>query len=351
MVFVLGDVPGKTGLAANTVPRDAACNVAQERPAYCEIQVTNRGQGLTGFAFTHVVAHELFHCFQYDFATSAKQAANVPAWLAEGAAAWVGEVISFGSTIGEEYWESWLKEPGTPLFQRTYDGIGFFMHLMESGIDPWPLLVAMHRKGESSSVDAYGVAVKGKAAGRMIDAWGASYLRDGSLQPDWSMSGPGLPEFVKSPVAEGTLANGDSLVAGLDPLAAMVARIAVGADAFVIVGRPARGLVRFADESAVPLAELLGQPVCTLPGGCACPTGSPGSRHTWRSAPKGDVLLGLSGHTDGVELAIDGYSVEVACAQAPEDFQTPEPCWCPPGPLGRLDAEPATLVTTILARG
>jgi hypothetical protein len=90
VVFKLGNVADRPGIAGNTIPLDASCQPAQERPAYCQIQVTDRGAGLSGFEFTHLVAHELFHCFQYDFATSAKASGRVPAWLAEGSAAWVG---------------------------------------------------------------------------------------------------------------------------------------------------------------------------------------------------------------------------------------------------------------------
>jgi hypothetical protein len=64
------------------------------------------------------------------------------------------------------------------------------------------------------------------------------------------------------------------------------------------------------------------------------------------------MLLGFTGHTDGVEVWIQGYSVETACVQAPEDFKPEEPCWCPPGPLGAVPTErmTATVVRRIDAR-
>jgi hypothetical protein len=344
VVFTLGDVPDRPGIAANTVPLDATCGPAQARPAYCQIQVTNRGQGLTGFAFTHLVAHEVFHCFQYDLATSAQASGRVPAWLAEGSAAWVGEVISFGSTLGEEYWETWLKEPQKPLFEHAYGGIGFFMHLAESGIDPWPILVSMHRKGESSSIDAYSVAVKGSPAQRMIDAWGPSFIRDTTtLGPDWSMGGPGLPAYVRTPVSQEAVGSSDSYILSASPQAAWASRLDVQSDVVVLKGRSSRGLVRFADGSQHALKDVLGKPFCTKPGGCSCSAGSPGARHTWMSAPKGEMLIGVSGHTDGAHVFVEGYDVDPACDQSPDDFRPAEPCWCPPGPLGSVREAPARL--------
>ena len=336
VVFELGNVEGRSGIAANTVPLDANCQPAQARPAYCQIQVTDRGQGLA-VAMTHLVAHEVFHCFQYDFATSAKAAGKVPAWLAEGSAAWVGEDLSFGSTLGEEYWETWLKEPLKPLFEQTYGGIGFFMHLQESGIDPWPLLVKMHLKGESSSIDAYTVATKGKDAARMIDAWGPSFMRDVSLRPDWSTSGWGLPEYVKTPVYEEPLTkDSGGFILAAPPQAGVAAKFDVSADVVVLQGKTARGMVRLADGTQWNLQEVLGKPIC-LEGTCSCPSGSAGAAHEWLKGTKGIMLVGLSGHTDGADVIVEGFDVKTTCDFPPFEFQPEFPCWCPPGPLGSID--------------
>ena len=279
------------------------------------------------------MAHELFHCFQYDVASSAKASGRLPAWLAEGSAAWVGEVISFGSTLGEEYWETWLKEPLRPLFEHDYGGIGFFMHLAESGVDPWPLLVSMLQKGESSSIDAYTVATKGKSAARMIDAWGPSFIRDVSLRPDWSSAGPGLPEYVKTPVPQEPLGSDGSYILAVPPEAGFAARFDVSADVIVLKGKTARGMVRFADGTQWALQEVLGKPIC-LEGTCSCPSGSAGAAHDWQKGSKGLLLVGISGHTDGAHVIVEGYDVKTTCDLPPFDFQPEEPCWCPPGPLG-----------------
>lgn len=337
---------GVSSTAAETVPLGADCKPTTLRPAVCQIQVTNRGEGLSGFEFSHIVAHETFHCFQYDIAKTAADAARVAPWLAEGSAAWVGEVVSSGSTVGAEYWENWLKFPWWPVFSRTYDGIGFFMHLQESGIDPWKILVTMLRKGESSSADAYLVAATGGSSDRMLDALGPSYIRELSLSPDWSTVGAGLPEYVKTPVISAALANGDVTYAGANPLAAFPLTIEATADALVIresYASPgkAHGLVRFADGTQKALEEAVGKPFCLKPGGCTCPTGSAGAGHAWQTASQGHVLFGLFGHTDGIIVTIEGMSVDTTCSKAPKDFVPPENCFCPPGPLGSVESNGA----------
>jgi hypothetical protein len=343
--FLFADVPRKQGEenapqpAAETTARDASGKLTQGRPAWCQIQVTGRGQGLTGFEFTHVAAHELFHCFQYDFHASAAAAESVAPWLAEGSAAWIGETISTGSTVGEEYWENWLKFPGLPLPARTYDGIGFFMHMVEHGVDPWPILVKMHHEGEKGGPAAYLVATKAGAADKMIDAWGPSYIRHQTLFPDWAMRGAGLPEYIQPFVITATLGKFESLVAGSEPQAGQAYRIDLTADVMVLEAPPSRGLIHFADGSQKTLNEVIGRPLCAKADGCVCPEDSPGAGHAWQTIQKGEVLLGSSGHTDGATITVEGWDVELTCKQAPEDFEFPEPCYCPPGALGSAPSD------------
>lgn len=339
--IVFGNLPREPGHendpqpAAETTPRDAQGNIAQGRPARCRIQVTERGQGLTDFQFAHVVAHELFHCFQYDLATSARAAYQVPPWLAEGSAAWVGETISTGSTVGEEYWEFWVKFPGRPLGSRSYDGIGFFMHMVESGVDPWPLLYKMHRAGEKGGgPEAYLIATKAGGADRMIDAWGPSYVRHQTLYPDWAMRGAGMPEYIPPFVYTASLGNFDNVIAGSEPQAGQAYRIDLSADVLVLESPPSRGLIHFSDGTQKTLNEVIGKPLCAKPGGCTCPTDSSGAAHAWQTISPGEVLLGVSGHTDGATITLETWDVDTTCKQDPEDFQFPEPCYCPPGALG-----------------
>jgi hypothetical protein len=351
-------VPGQEDFEvfAITKPMGADCKVDEgaSRPKSCQIQFTNRGEGLEGFEFKHVVSHEVFHCFQLDLATSSAAAYRVGKWLDEGSASWVGETISGGSTVGGADWVEWLKYPGRPLFGRTYDGIGFFMHLQDVGVDPWKLLVPMHLKAEASSADAYQVAVKAASA-KLLDAWGSSYIRDGTLRPDWSTDGLGLPNGISTPVPEVELTDNTTIVGGADPLTALAARIDLQSEAVVFepmfVTSGAHGLIRFSDGTQKTMAEAASQPFCLKSGGCVCPEGSYGSGHAWQQGASGQLLFGIAGHTDGLDLEIQAMTVDVTCAQAPEDFVPEEPCWCPPGPLGRHDIDRSTVTAWTQVEG
>jgi hypothetical protein len=195
----------------------------------------------------------------------------------------------------------------------------------------------MHLKGESSSIDAYTVATKDKGAARMIDGWGPSYIRDVALRPDWSMSGAGLPEYVKSPVYEEPLgaASGGFILAA-PPQSGVAAKFDVSSDVVVLEGKTGRGMVRMANGTQWTLQDVLGKPIC-LEGTCSCPSGSAGAAHDWLQGSKGVMLVGLSGHTDGVDVIIEGFDVKTTCDFPPFEFQPEQPCWCPPGPLGAVE--------------
>jgi hypothetical protein len=341
--LVFRDLPVKDGevLLAETVPLESSGQPAKASStsmARCQIQVNTRGQQLEGDELTSVVAHELFHCFQYDQPKVVGDAFKTPAWLAEGSAAWVGEEFAvIGSTVGQQYWTGWMKEARVSLSSRSYDAIGFYAHLAESKIDPWSLLDKMHAKSwkASGSADAYAVAVAADTDGRMIDAWGAGYARRTDLQPDWDMGGKAFPDFVKTTQASYEVIGNDHFVFGLPPLTGDVVKLEIDADVIVLKGHAeeGRGLIRFADGSVHRIVDSLGKPFCLKPGGCTCEAGSP-SPGDWPAAGRGPALLGLTGHTSGSAVEVLSYEREVACSELPDFWFPEEPCLCPPGALG-----------------
>jgi hypothetical protein len=247
--------------------------------------------------------------------------------------------------IAGQYWGGWLRYPERSLFSRTYDALGFFAHLKESGVDPWrqaggkmTLMDLMHKEGEASSAEAYAAAAAAPGAAAFIDQWGSSYFRS-TPAPDWSMEVSSTASGITSPRLTSTLSDGERLVTGVDPLAGQPIELDIGTDVVVFESLTGRGLIRFADGTQFAIADILNEPFCTKPGGCTCPSGSNGADHQFRSAAKGRTMIGLSGHIDGIEIMlVDGLTADTACAHAPEDFVPPEPCYCPPGPLGRIEA-------------
>src|SRR5215207_6369861 len=148
------------------------------------------------------------------------------------------------------------------------------------------------------------------------------------------MTGVGMPDYIPPVVGTASLVNFENLVVGAEPQGASAYRLDLKADVVVLESAPARGLIRFSDGTQKTLNELIGSPLCAKPGGCSCPTDSAGAAHAWQTVAQGDVLLGVTGHTDGATVTLETWDVDTTCAQAPEDFEWEEPCFCPPGPLG-----------------
>ena len=110
----------------------------------CEVRATNllTDSGSSQTRINVAMAHEVFHCFQFD-AVRAAGGGKVPDWIMEGQAEWAGEDVAGPGPDGADWWGAYLGSPQIPLFQRTYDAVGFYEHLAETGTSPWSVFDAM----------------------------------------------------------------------------------------------------------------------------------------------------------------------------------------------------------------
>jgi len=327
---------------ANTVPLDDAGKEGVKstpKMARCQVQIGKATQAFTDIVDQEaVVAHEVFHCFQYALPKKLGDVLEMPSWLNEGAAAWVGEEIAGGgSKPGNYYWLGWMSSPTIGLFTREYSAIGFFANLKLAGVDVWGRLDKMELAAVGKSADAYLVAVEGESGEAAVDAWGPSYVNDERVGGQWLMDGPGKPVGAVSYFERATLSESDQYPIVEDPQAAYALRLKLDTDVFVIQPfiSSTLGLMYDPSNGTQKLAEVVGNPFCLKPGGCTCPDGSFGEEHQFGKLTAGDeIFLGFTGHTDGINVDLRTFPLDEACEYAPEDWQPPEDCHCPPGPLG-----------------
>jgi len=165
--------------------------------------------------------HETFHCFEaMDFPTvSAFLAA--PDWLIEGEAEWVGATLA---PTELDVWNAYLTGLSTSLFARSYDAIGFYAHMTNSGENTWHLLDPMLRAGGSAA--AYSVAANKEV--RLT--WASSLARQPGLGKGWDTTGPGITSATYHPGIY-KLANGSKFSDSVAPYANGLVRFQVkGAD-------------------------------------------------------------------------------------------------------------------------
>jgi hypothetical protein len=147
-----------------------------------------------------------------------------------------------------------------------------------------------------------------KAAGggeAFLRTWASGHARGARAGAAWDITGYGIPGY--RPVAKhydaaprGTTMTAAAPVAGVD-LIYMV----LPADSTVTVtgDSAARGLLGLADGDH-PLTDVLGKVFCTKPGGCTCPSSSPGAGASLPPIAAGDAVLAVTGGAGPAKVTI-----------------------------------------------
>jgi hypothetical protein len=237
----------------------------------CRIRVNadaplDRRAGFADPAFLSSVAHEAFHCLQFEVLP---YAAGAPLWVVEGAAAFAGEDFVGGSRLSANWWKRWIEQPRRPLDRRAYDAIGFFA-LLRDATNPYQFADALLTDPSSDSIR------RRLEGSRVFDRWGLEYATKPRWGPRYRMNGPGAPPERPAPhrpirleVDRAAVVVGGPAVT--DRLAAAPFRARIPGDVLVVTADPGdRGGLRFGDGQKTALSDAT-QAYCVRPGGCVCP--------------------------------------------------------------------------------
>jgi hypothetical protein len=262
------------------------------------------------------LTHEVMHCFVLDRIGNAKEA-NLPDWFGEGMPNWVGSVFGqTGDVIGSS-WRAYLNNATRPLSSRTYDGIGFFVHLAETGVNPWAVIDKM----TDAMANGAGTAAGWNAAGvstAFLDSWGSGFVQGagGMTGRAWSTSGPGLPSYRPNldTAPGGEVVDGKSLTIDVPQEATFPVTASIGAE--VVLVKPSGGIGRISlgHGTDATLDVAAGKTYCTLGADqCKCPEGSGGEGTTFTPIEKGLQYVGVTGGLKKASLNIAGQSLEEFC--------------------------------------
>ncbi len=266
-------------------------------------------------AIRATMAHELFHCFQDDYLDKHGNP-KLPDWIIEGQAEWAGEDIGGPSSVGKNWWGTYLTEMDTSLWQRTYDAYGFYQHLSEEGIDPWGHFDAM--LAATTNVDAFKAA--GATADTFLDTWASGLYRDLSLGDPWYAQGPWQLKARAQP-HELSLNSGDSK--DLETHAVLNQDWTISSYADIVEIRM-QGHVRLHTDPSSDETNTAQRWLCTKADGCTCP---PGERYSGPDLEKVAPVfeLGLTGSLDGAGGNVKGHALSEFCKPSPT--QSPgNPC-------------------------
>jgi len=154
---------------------------------HCVVEIAQSAHQKGALAVRETAAHEAFHCLQAQLAGSTADYYSGPKWLYEGGAQWVESALVPADEDARGYWTDYLTSPETPLFNRSYDAIGFFGHLAASGISPWSVFAKMY--AASGSEEAYAAAVAGNPS--FLETEASAFFGAPELGSAWTVGNQG----------------------------------------------------------------------------------------------------------------------------------------------------------------
>lgn len=263
-------------------------------------------------SLTNTLAHEITHCFQFNDETEATWS-DVPEWIVEGSAMWVGDTLAPRASP-DEWWTSYLTFPEKDLRRRSYDAIGFYAHLEETGHSPWAVFRDMWKAGVDSRAawDA-----SGANADDFLDTWAGSHLRRPALGTAWDTTGPNITTD-HALATRLRVPDGRAVTVTAAPYTNQIYELEPSAD---IVHIEVAGHGRLADGS-IDTTALTSQDYCTLDQGCDCP----GAASSSGPPPLASgALLALTGGPAGATAVLQGRPVDEECSgdQAAWHFEAP----------------------------
>ena len=196
MRYSVGALPesAPAGASGFTYPINSASeNIfldPSQPPTGCMIALSLDTPGRDEDSVNSILAHEVFHCFQYSY--SGRTWGAIHDWIGEGQAAWVGETLASGSSYSQNWWNGWLSSTLYSLFYRAYSAIGFYADLDANGIDPWSVFDAMLGAG-ADDLAAYNAAV-GVDGAAFLDVIAKALVRRTALGTAWESTGPGITD-------------------------------------------------------------------------------------------------------------------------------------------------------------
>ena len=277
---------------ADSLPLNAQGDYGSGQPVTCRVRVPPIGQAQPPPFLGLVLAHEIFHCFQFDLLRSATWT-PLPAWVGEGTADWVALTVDpVAYTIGGGNVTTYIGSPLTPLFERSYDAVGFWGHVQDTVGNLWGALPAIITAGS----DRTSFVAAGAESDAFLSTWGSSFLRypGGLGSPFWQMFSPIVPPDLSQLSTPADTITGSG-IASAPPYTTA---------AYIINTPPEEPLLHIGLQGIGRLSpvanytDLKDAWFCTDPGGCTCPPSTTGTVPSNQPLSP-HAMLALTGDPDG----------------------------------------------------
>src|SRR6266545_3683518 len=289
-------------------------------PAICHIELTKLLFTKSHNAVLETVYHEVFHCFAAEMFPNLKTYYSVRpgfAWVIEGQAEWVGDSLA-GSDEGTPYhWTEYLSNPGPgkSLFGRSYDALGFYSHLDNSGGNPWKVIDPMLKAvaGGGGNEGAFAAALGGGDSKIVLDSWPSGYARGRRPGAAWNTTGPGITND-RPAVGVDVVTTGATVSVTAPPVANTLRQLDLRAEVttFAVAG-DAHGRLGPSSGDDVVLSALAGTWCTRSDGRCSCPPDSAGAGTDLPKLAPGVAWLALTGGLGTATATVTGLSAADQC--------------------------------------
>jgi hypothetical protein len=293
----------------------------------CRVRIAPLGQQQSASRLAVIVAHEVFHCFQY---TLSQDFTKLAPWLVEGTANWAAYVANdVGPSSGLLDYLDYVKAPAAHLFTRDYDAVGFWAWAAQAGgaQQLWNRLPAILADGTSANA----FAAAGGADPGFLDGWASATFRYPATGGAWNQVQPyPVPYTELAPPA--TVVDAD---ADLDSVGYSLRQ-------YLVVEDPAKPLVqvqRLAGHLRAGTEKQDFGPVgqdwfCF--GDCACPKGQVSNIPLHRPVGQPLLSLGQTGGADAAKGSVAYHALDAFCSEpgtgvtvsGATDFSISEPGYC-----------------------
>jgi hypothetical protein len=257
------------------------------------------------------LTHEMLHCYLLLRLGAAYY--SMPSWYVEGVPSWGMTVLGHGNGTESSFWLEYLNTPATSVFVRSYDAIGFFAHLAETGSNVWHKIVpagqAIIGGGSTAGWRAF---APGTA---FLDSWGPGYAQGRYPGQAWRTGGPNLPSY-QGPIDQAQVGNGQTLTVRSVAAGTAIRHLDLDAQV-VLVTSTGSGRFSLDDGSDVTLVQAAGAAYSTGSPGTACPAGTSGAATTLTPISSGSHYIAVTGGLSAGEVTVQGLSLATFCARQP----------------------------------
>ncbi len=304
LTIVAGYARLKKTDAADAYPVNAKGDLSDAGP-YCRVRVDLAKQGGGSEQLATTLAHEVFHCWEFDLAPGRWEGDGD--WMMEGLAEWASLTVVKPPYDPEgQFITQYIKTADAPTFERTYSAIGFWGHVQDTTGDLWSRIPSILRTTSAAA----GFAAAGGNEDQFLSTWASSQVRASTGGPEWDMFSPLRPPGSATLKVDAIKDTVEDLSLTVAPYSTQHVEIQPFPDEPLLHVALTAGVGRL---SVMHNYTSLGDGWFCMTSSCQCPPGSSSMPPSSQPLEAG-ADLALAGGGSGTDVELEFHSLKEFCS-------------------------------------